>query len=228
MSIAHAEIISAERASYGEFVDAVGGLATIVLTIAGLTGIAPNTMLGIGTIIFGAALLIQGAAILAEYARVVFSAGTTAASIDMFGGGALSAIFLVGAGGVVLGVLALIGVRPPTLTAVAFIAFGAGMVTNSRSVLKVHMIRVSAKPPSEPARVGSNILTAGMVSGSAGIQAFAGLSAVVLGILAVVGMRSDGLNLIALLVLGATLMLTETAFSDAVLSFMRPMAANRS
>ena len=228
MSMTQTEIISAERASYGGFVDAVGGLATTVLTIAGLTGIAPSMMLSIVTIIFGAALLIQGGAMLSEYAGVVFPSGSTAASIDTLGGGALSAIFLVGAAGMVLGVLALLGVHPASLAAVAVIAFGAGMVMSSRSLLNLHMIKASAKPTSEPTRLGSEIVAAEMVSGSAGIQTIAGLSAIVLGILAVVGMRPEALSLVALLVLGATLVLTGTAFSGVVLSFMRPLATSRS
>jgi hypothetical protein len=226
MSMAQTEILSAERASYGGFVDAVGGLATIVLAIAGLAGVAPNTMLSIVTVIFGAALLIQGGALLSEYARVVFPAGTTAASIDQFGGGALSAIFLVGAAGMVLGVLALLGVYSVTLTAAAVIAFGAGMVMSSRSLLNLHMINSSSseKSATHETRAGSEILAAEMASSSAGFQTIAGLAAIVLGILAIVGMRSDVLSLVALLALGATLVLTGSALSGVVLSFMRPVA----
>lgn len=222
------EIISAERASYGGFVDAIGGLATIVLTIAGLSGIAPDMMLSIVTIIFGAALLIQGGAMLSEYAGVVFPSGTVAASIDQFGGGALSAIFLVGAAGMVLGVLALIGVSSATLTPVAVIAFGAAMVMSSRSLLNLQIIKAaSEKSATQASPPGSEILAAEMASSSTGIQAIVGLTAIVLGILAVVGMKPLVLSLVALLTLGATLVLTGTALSSIVLSFMRPMAARR-
>ena len=38
-------------ASYGGFVDAIGGVATIVLAIVGLAGIRPDMMLAIATIV---------------------------------------------------------------------------------------------------------------------------------------------------------------------------------
>lgn len=224
-----ADIVAGERASYGGFVDVVGGLATVLLAIIGLTGLAPSIMLGIVTIIFGAALLIQGGAMLSEYARIVFPAGTTAVAIDQFGGGSLSAIFLVGASGIVLGLLALLGIQPAILTAVAVIAFGSALVLSSNSVLNLHRLKASIETAgTQSAHTGSEILAAEMAFGSAGIQAIAGLAAIVLGILAVVGTNPGVLSLVALLVLGATLLLTGTTLNSVVLSFMRPMATSRS
>lgn len=225
MSMTQTEIVSAEGVSYGGFVDAVGGLATVVLAIVGLAGLQPSIMLGIVTTIFGAALLIQGGAMLSEYARIIFPPGMPAVSIDQFGGGSLSAIFLVGAAGIALGVLALLGIYPMILTAVAVIAFGSALVLSSSSMLNLQLLKAaSERPATQPARTGSEILAAQMASGSAGIQAIAGLAAIVLGILAVVGNNPAVLSLVALLVLGATLLMTGATLSGVVLSFMRPMA----
>ena len=70
---------------------------------------------------------------------------------------------------------------------------------------------------------GSEILAGDVASGSASIQALAGLGAIVLGILAVAGTTNDlNLNLIALLALGSTLVLTGGSLSATVLSMMRP------
>lgn len=228
MSMTQAEIMPAERANYGGFVDAIGGLATIVLTIAGLAHVAPDTMLGIATIVFGAALLIQGGAMLSEYAQVIFpSSGTAVVSTDQFGGAALSAIFLVGAAGMVLGILSLVSIYPATLSPIAVIAFGTALVMSSSSVMNLQVLKAAAQrssPQSQPS--GGEILAAQMSSGSAAIQAIAGLGAIVLGILAVVGNHPTILSLVALLALGATLVLTGTAWSGLVLSFMQPMAAS--
>jgi len=71
-------------------------------------------------------------------------------------------------------------------------------------------------------RVGSQMFAGEMAMGSAGTQALAGLAAVILGILAVVGTYPGYLTLIALLVVGATVVLTGSALSGAALSFMRP------
>jgi hypothetical protein len=72
--------------------------------------------------------------------------------------------------------------------------------------------------------VGSEILASEMASGSAGLQALAGLAAIVLGILAIAGTGIDSavLILVAFLALGATLVLTGNALSGTVLSLMRP------
>jgi uncharacterized membrane protein HdeD (DUF308 family) len=61
-----------------------------------------------------------------------------------------------------------------------------------------------------------------MAYGSTGMQALAGLAAIVLGILALIVSISSVLTLTALLVVGAMLVLTGSAASEAVLSLMRP------
>ena len=225
MSMTQTEVVSRDRASYGGFVDALGGIATVVLTIVGLAGILQDTMLGIVTIIFGAALLIEGGTMLSEYAGIIFPADSQTASVDRFGGGTLSVIFLAGAAGIVLGLLALLGVNPVMLTGVAIIAFGTALLLSSSSVLNLHVLKASAAVP-QATRSGREVLAAEMASGSAGIQALAGLTAIVLGILAIVGNSPVLLSLVALLVLGATLVLTGTTLSAVVLSFMRPAAAH--
>jgi hypothetical protein len=62
-----------------------------------------------------------------------------------------------------------------------------------------------------------------MASGSASIQALAGLAAIVLGILAVAGTDVIVLTLVALLALGATLVMSGSTLSGTVLSLMWPM-----
>jgi hypothetical protein len=46
--------------AYGGLIDAIRGVANIVLVICGLVGISPAMMVAIATIVFGVALLIQG------------------------------------------------------------------------------------------------------------------------------------------------------------------------
>jgi hypothetical protein len=223
MSMTFREAMSRESAAYGGLVDAIGGIVTIVLVVVGLAGIAPSMMAAIATIVFGAALLIQGGTMLSEYAQVIFPAGAKAASIDQFGGNSLSAVFIVGAAGIVLGVLALLGINPGVLTPVATIAFGTALVLSSNAVWHLYMLRrvASTRPESQGQIGGGELLASEMASGSAGIQALAGLAAIVLGVLAVAGTTNDlTLNLIALLALGSTLVLTGSTLSATVLSFM--------
>jgi hypothetical protein len=215
----------AGHTSYGGFADAIGGIATIVLAVIALAGVQSNMLLEIATIVFGAALLIHGGVILSEYAQTIFPA-SPASPVEFGDGGSLSAVFLVGAAGIILGVLALLGIASVELTSIAVIAFGSALVVSSSAVWHLHMLQRASMALREAPdwRAGSEMLASEMSSGSAGIQALAGLAAIVLGILAVVGTNPVVLTLVALLVLGTTLVLTGSALSGAVLSFMRPAA----
>src|ERR1700747_3063474 len=112
-----------------------GGLTTIVLGVLGLAGVAPTMIIGIATVVFGAALLIQGGTMLSEYAQIIFPPGAKASSVDHFGGNSLSVVLLVGASGIVLGVLALLRIHTMELTPIAVIAFGAALVLSSNAAL---------------------------------------------------------------------------------------------
>lgn len=214
---------SRDTAAYGGFVDAVGGVATIVLAVVGLAGIKPEMMIAIATIVFGVALLVEGGTMLSEYANIAFPIGSGAAAMENFGGVGLSAHFLVGAAGIVLGVLALLGIAPAALTSVALIAFGAAMVLSSNSVWRLHQMKKMSMLPAEGQPVsGTAILANEMASESAGALSLAGLAAIVLGILAVAGMNPTVLTLAALIALGATLVMTGSSLSTTVVSFMRP------
>lgn len=221
-------------AAAGGFVDAAGGLATIVLGVLGLAGVYPILMISIAVVVFGVALLIQGGTMLSEYARIIFPTGAQTSSVDNFGGNSLSVVFLVGAAGIVLGILALLGIHAIDLTPIAVIAFGTALLLSSNAVWQLHMLKrvrmrsvtstATMTTEGEGSLAGSEILAGEMASGSAGLQALAGLAAIVLGILALAGtgVASSVLTLVALLALGATLILTGSALSGTVLSFMRP------
>jgi len=212
--------------AYGGLIDAIGGVATIVLVICGLVGIAPPMMVAIATIVFGVALLIQGGAMLSEYTQVVFPGGVRASSVEQMGGNSLALVFLVGAGGIVLGVLSLLGISAAVLTPVAVIGYGTALLLSSNAVWRLYVLRrASAQMETvvgQSQYVGAEMLASEMASGSAGIQALAGLAAIVLGILALAGNTADlTLNLVALLALGSTIVLTGSTLSATVLSFMR-------
>jgi hypothetical protein len=208
--------MSGEAASYGGFVDALGGIATIVLAIVGLSGVKPEILVSIATIVFGAALLIQGGAMLTEYAQIEVLPENNAAS----SGGGLSALFLVGIAGIVLGVLALLGVRAAVLTSVAVIAFGAALVISSSAVWQLLTSRsVAARFQARAPML--RVVASEVAAGSVGVQAMAGLAVIVLGILAVSGIFAESLTLIALLAAGAALVFTGSTLSGTMIGFMR-------
>jgi hypothetical protein len=210
---------SSDVASYGGFVDALGGIATIVLAVIGLAGVRSVDLLSIATVVFGAALLIQGGAMLSEYASI--EVADTGAST---GGGGLASLFGVGVAGIVLGVLALLGVRSGILDSVAAIAFGGALIISASSVWALLTSR-SVASRFESRNTMLQRVAAEIAAGSSGVQAMAGLAAIVLGILAVAGINTEPLALIALLVAGAAIVMTGSTLSGTMIGFMRPTGA---
>ena len=210
---------SSDVASYGGFVDALGGIATIVLAIIALAGMKPEILAAIATVVFGAALLIQGGAMLTEFALIEEPEAESAST-----GGGLSALFLVGFAGIVLAVLALLGVHAPVLTAVSAIAFGAALVISSSAVWQLLTSRsIAARFQARSPML--RVMASEVAAGSSGPQAMAGLAVIVLGILAVAGIFSGPLTLIAFLVAGAAIVLTGSSLSSTMTGFMRSTGA---
>lgn len=211
-----------EAATYGGFVDAIGGIATVVLAIIALSGIHQPTLAAIATIVFGAALLIQGGTMLTEYTKLMFPAGVAQPAQESAGGG-LPALFMVGASGIVLGVLALLNIAAGTLVSCAVIAFGAALLVSSNSVWHLYRAKqASQQMLTQRTLSGGEILAGEMASGSAAVQCLSGVAAIVLGILAVSGIYTPLLSLVALLIMGATVLLTGSTLSGAAMSFMQP------
>lgn len=111
--------VSAERSSMAApsmLFEAIAGVGAIILAILGLTQILPRYMAAIGTVVVGAAL-VEGSAL-----------GVRSRRVSSALQGQPSAEVLAGAAGVVLGVLALLGMSELVLLPVAVIVFGASLL----------------------------------------------------------------------------------------------------
>jgi hypothetical protein len=207
---------STEAVGYGGFVDALGGIATIVLAIIALSGVRSLDLLSIATIVFGAALLIQGGAMLSEFAVIEATPETAGGTT----GGGLGALFGVGVAGIILGVLALLGVHSTILDAVAVIAFGGALVVSASAVWQL----LTSRAVATRFQTGSSMLrvvASEVATGSSSVQGLAGLAVIVLGVLGVAGIMTDYLALIALLVAGAAIVMTGSTLSGTMIGFMR-------
>lgn len=198
--------VSSATETSGIFAEAVGGIAAIVLSIIGLAGTSPEFMLAVTTIVFGAALLIEGTSIGSQYVQVMSATGLE------FGTGGLGAVLLAGVAGIILGVLALVGISAPILTSCAVIVFGSAMMLNSTAMASLQSLR---------ARVSGDTMLSVVSGGTTGAQALAGVTAIVLGILAITGTASQILPLVALLVLGAVLLATGNGMNNAFVAAFR-------
>jgi uncharacterized membrane protein YkgB len=193
-------------------IEAAAGIAVVVLTILGLADVSPGALAAIATIVIGAGLLMQVADAGTEYARLTSRSDAAPLSSAMFGGGAMVS-FLAGGVGIVLGILALLGVSPMHLTPAALIVFGGALLLSAGVTAEMNRARIRASNDSAAARaVAEQAATA-----AAGAQALIGLAAIILGILALVPTHATILVLVGLLAVGASLLLTAAATAGAAM-----------
>ncbi|HLH11853.1 MAG TPA: hypothetical protein VKV77_08245 [Methylovirgula sp.] len=203
--------ISARGISNTDFIpESVAGLAVVVLTILGLAGVAPDFLAAIATIIFGVGLLLYGAAAVAEVGRMFsgYSEGQTVVELAASG---LSTIFLAGAAGIVLGILALIGKVPVSLVAISAIGYGGALIISSNFTRRLRMLTVASSEETVLTRFVQE-----SASESAGLQVIAGLASIVLGILVLAGIAPVVLVLAALLELGCFAILSSASVASSL------------
>jgi hypothetical protein len=202
-----------EVESGGSIVEAAGGIAVIVLAIIGLARGGNEFMTAIATIVLGVALLAEGGAIAAQFSRLLSMASGGSLGAVQLGSGMTGEI-LAGGGAIVLGILALVGLRPMALLPAAVIGVGGTLVLTAGAIERLNQIRVAAAGLTEMAQR----VAQAAVSGAVGTQVLAGIAAIVLGILALVSdTQAMNLTLVGLLVLGASVTLTGTALAGRLL-----------
>jgi hypothetical protein len=181
--------------------EAIGGIAAVILAVVGLAGILGNLMAAIATIVIGAGILVEGWAIGAGYRQMSSSNPTAIQGLGL--SGALTAEFLGGMAGIVLGILALFRMVPDTLLAVALLVFGATLLLSSLAASQLQW-RLSAL-----GQAGAQSWATGALPAAHSGQLLVGLGAVVLGILAVIGLAPMTLILVGLLSLSAVMLLGQ-------------------
>jgi hypothetical protein len=184
----------------GWLTEALGGAAVVVLAILGLMRIDASLLAAIATIVLGAAFLVEGGALAARFMRVARRETTTAHGLV---GGDVAMESMCGAAGIVLGILAIVGIYPMVLVPAAVIVFGAGMLSASGTAWRPNAHYTPNTPPSTPVRPHW-FEESFDFSGS---QVLIGFAGIVLGILALAGYVPLVLSLVALLALGFGILL---------------------
>lgn len=212
-ALSHEDKVMERTVVGGSSTEAITGAAAVVLSILGLAHIAPHFMIAISSIALGTALLMDGAAVSAEYSRILSESGSGRIKTIELGGG-LSTQIGGGISAVVLGVLALLGVASTTLMAIAAIVLGATMVFSSGVNTRLNALKVGNSGDHEMAkRIAHEAVIA-----ATGTDVLVGLAASVLGILALVGIVPQTLSLVAMLALGASVLLTGGTLVGKMLS----------
>lgn len=121
----------------GMGMEALTGLAGLVLGLLALLGVAPLTLLPIASIVLGAALLMASGAMARleelvhwEAERTAPPQRTTHDAVYVATGSEV----LVGVGAIVLGILALSGTNPLTLSLIAMLGIGASVLLSGSAL----------------------------------------------------------------------------------------------
>ena len=200
----------------GGIAETVASVGGVVLAILGLAGVLPLYMMSVSCLVLGAALLFEGATVAARLRRLLQDlAEERSERVEVSGGIAAEAI--AGICGIVLGILALLMPAQITLVSIAAIVFGAGMVFGAaRPLQRMHYYQGSSVPQ---AMIES--ATRDLARVSSGGQLMVGVGAVVLGVLALLGMSPLTLNLVAMLGVGGALMMSGTSLGARMMSALR-------
>lgn len=192
-------------------IGSVGGLVAVILGILGLVGVYPLILGSIAVLAIGVMLLFEGAAVAAEYKQAVSHIeGGTVQKAEI--GGGMTAEMLAGAVGIVLGILALLGLLPLTLLSVSVLIFGGGLLIGSGVVAQLNSIKIAGAGTESKLE---HLATEAAKAGAAG-QVLIGLGVIVLGILALLGMQTLVLVLVSVLAIGGISVLTSSAIGGKI------------
>lgn len=210
----HERGLTAEYLAGGSIVEAVGGAAAVILAILALANIMPTYLASIAAIALGVALLFEGGAIASRYSKLLYeTAGPDMAEL----GSGMSAEVIGGLCGIVLGILALIGLASIELLAVAAIVFGAATLFSSGATSRLNSLTFARHYGTE--RWTQQVATE-LVWAATGIGVLAGLAAIVLGILALIGTFSLTLILAAYLVVGGSVLLSGASLGEKMMAMV--------
>lgn len=221
-----------EVESSGAAIEAIGGLAVIVLSIIGLSGLAPIFVAAVAGILLGVSLFAQGTAVASEFQHL-FSrlSGGTLGAIEVGTGMAIE--IAAGAAAVSLGIIALINIAPDILLPALVIAGGASLVLSAGTVQRLNSLKMTAAETPTLAQQLMHVATSGLAAG----QLLAGGAASVLGIIALslpaatlagaaAGSSWLTLTLIALLVLGSSIAMSGGSLVGRFVQMLRREGAS--
>ncbi len=199
----------------GSFIETICSGIAVILAILGLAGVLRMGFAAVSVIALGASLVFEGGTVAARFGRLLSARSGMGGSVGDVGNG-MTAEFAAGVAGIILGILALIGQAPAILPAVAAVVYGFAMLLGTAATARLSILEINA----QPSQTTFNEVAREAVGAAMGAKILTGLAAVVLGILALVGVYPLMLTLVALLCVGLAIALEVTAITQRVQHMM--------
>jgi hypothetical protein len=204
--------IAAEAEPFGLLTEGAAGIAAIVLGVIGLAGVSEGALASITTIILGVGLVVQAFNAAAEVSRGLNASGAAVAVAGRGAelGGEVMIDVAAGVTGIILGVLALVGVNAPHLIPAALIVFGGALILSGavKAQGRVMTTMTASGAPVQVSYQGSAAMS--------GLEVLVGFAAIILGILTLIFEASWVLVLVGFIAVGAALLMVSATFSGAV------------
>lgn len=196
----------------GVAVEVLAAVGALVLAIIGLGGLFPVDLAGVAAIAAGTALLFEGLSVGAQLhpqSPVVMTKEPIVGEIGVEA--------LAGLSGIVLGIIALAGAATFVLLPIAAMVLGAGMLFAVHPLTEV----THATEYYEGLDTRTQVMH-GTGAGISGVHAFAGVAAIVLGIIGLV-MQSSIVtySLVSFLIIGGTVLLGSAAVGGKLAGYLR-------
>jgi hypothetical protein len=198
-----------EAEPFGLLSEGAAGIATIVLAVIALTGISAAPLASIITIVVGVGLMAQAFNSAAERSKAMAAGAAGSPSVEV--GGEVMVDLLTGVAGIVLGILALVGINAVHLVPAALIVFGGALLLSGA-------IEMMPRPAAITSTAGGQTQIAsyqGPVA-TGGLEIMVGIAAIVLGILSLIFMSSWVLVLVGFIAIGAAMLMVSATFGIAV------------
>ncbi len=195
--------------------EGVIGSVGIALAILGLLNVLPQYLLPIGTIVLGVALLLQGGSIASRFSKMLNETSKGLFETSELGIGLTSEV-IGGSAAIILGILTLEHIAPMVLMPVSAIIFGATLIFGSGITARLNHLQMPASTDYEAFRE----VARESVAVATAAQILLGLSAAILGIIAVVGVHWITLTFVALLCVGVSDVASGSALTARMLSAM--------
>jgi hypothetical protein len=198
-----------EAEPIGLLTEGAAGIAVIVLTVIALAGIRTDVLASIVAIVIGIGLMVQAFNSAADAVRGM-PANATASQQEATFGGEIMVDCLSGLTGIVLGILALVGMNAAHLLPPALIVFGGSLLLGGAIGMRPRHVAVSSGTETR------TVTYQGPVA-AYGAEVLIGLAAIVLGIVSLMLASGAMLVLVGFLAVGAALLLASASFAGAVL-----------
>lgn len=200
----------------GSLAESVAAGATVVLALIALSGIMVETILPVAVLLMGIAFLLEGGALSMRFSKLLVDASNDRLDKAELGVGVTSE-FVGGAAGVIFGVLSLARLSLMTLLPVAVLVYGITLILSSGIAVRLNTLELEGSSASARFKEIAHVAT----TAAAGVEFVLGLSAVILGIIALSLPYNYTLSVVAMLIIGISGVVTGSAVSARMSSLFR-------